>query len=93
MEFFFTSAIDGGEWSASRPYRVTPWERASGKDWIGGWVSPRTRLDTVERANRLLSFEYLLSIWHDRQHRNTYGQKVCYFHTLNNKDDEWLPSY
>jgi hypothetical protein len=37
------------EWSASRPYRSTPGERASGTHWIGGWVSPRAVLDAVEK--------------------------------------------
>jgi hypothetical protein len=37
---FFTSALDGGEWSASRPGRYTPRERAPGTLWIGGWVDP-----------------------------------------------------
>jgi hypothetical protein len=36
-----TSALDGGEWSASRPGRFTPGERAPGTHWIGGWVGPR----------------------------------------------------
>jgi hypothetical protein len=30
-----TSALDGGEWSASRPGRFTPRERAPGTHWIG----------------------------------------------------------
>jgi hypothetical protein len=42
-----TSALDGGEWSASRPYRFTPRERAPGTHWIGGWVGPRAVLDAV----------------------------------------------
>jgi hypothetical protein len=42
-----TSALDGGEWSASRPGRFTPSERAHGIDWIGGWLSPRAVLDAV----------------------------------------------
>jgi hypothetical protein len=29
-----TSALDGGEWSASRPGRFTPRERASGTHWV-----------------------------------------------------------
>jgi hypothetical protein len=41
-----TSALDGGEWSASRPGRFTPRETAPGTHWIGGWVGPRTVLDT-----------------------------------------------
>jgi hypothetical protein len=31
-----TSALDGGEWSASRPGRFTPEERALGTRWIRG---------------------------------------------------------
>jgi hypothetical protein len=42
-----TSALDGGEWSASRPGRFTPRERAPGSHWIGGWVGPRAVLDAV----------------------------------------------
>jgi hypothetical protein len=42
-----TSALDGGEWLASRPGRFTPTEKASGAHWIGGWVGPRALLDTV----------------------------------------------
>jgi hypothetical protein len=43
----FTSVLDGGEWSASRPGRFTPRERAPGTHWIGGWVGPRDILDAV----------------------------------------------
>jgi hypothetical protein len=42
-----TSAPDEGEWSASRPGRFTPRERAPGIHWIGGWVGPRAVLDAV----------------------------------------------
>jgi hypothetical protein len=42
-----TSALDGGEWSASRPGRFTPKERAPGTHWIGGFVGTRTVLDAV----------------------------------------------
>jgi hypothetical protein len=42
-----TSAIDEGEWPASRPGRFTPRERAPGIHGIGGWVSPRAVLDAV----------------------------------------------
>jgi hypothetical protein len=42
-----TSAIVGGEWSASRPGRFTPREIALGNHWIGGWVGPRAILDAV----------------------------------------------
>jgi hypothetical protein len=42
-----TSALDGGEWLASRPGRFTPRERASGTHWIGVWVAPRAVLDAA----------------------------------------------
>jgi hypothetical protein len=42
-----TSALNGGEWSASRPSCFTPRERAPGTHWIGGWVGTRTVLDVV----------------------------------------------
>jgi hypothetical protein len=42
-----TSALDGGEWSASRPGRFTTREIAPGTHWIGIWVGPRAVLDTV----------------------------------------------
>jgi hypothetical protein len=45
---FLTSALDGGEWSASRTGRFTLGERAAGIYWIGGWVGLRTGLDDVE---------------------------------------------
>jgi hypothetical protein len=45
------SAIDEGEWSASRPGRFNPGERAPGTHWIGGWVSPRAGLDAVQNKN------------------------------------------
>jgi hypothetical protein len=44
-----TSALDGGEWSASRPGRFTPRERAPVTHWIGDWVGPRAGLDVVLR--------------------------------------------
>jgi len=43
-----TSALDGGEWSASLPGRFTPRERAPCTHWIGGWVGPRTGLKEID---------------------------------------------
>jgi hypothetical protein len=40
---YLTTALVGGEWSASGPRRFT-----AGTHWIGGWVGPRTGLDDVE---------------------------------------------
>jgi hypothetical protein len=45
---FLTSALAAGERSASRPCRFTPFERAPGTHWIGGWVGPRAGLDDLE---------------------------------------------
>jgi hypothetical protein len=44
---FLTSALDGGEWSASRPVRLTLRERAPSTHWIGDWVGSRAGLGTV----------------------------------------------
>jgi len=40
-------ALDGGEWSVSRPSQFTPMERAPGTHWIGGWVGSRAVLDVA----------------------------------------------
>jgi hypothetical protein len=45
LHAFLTSALDGGEWSASRPASYTPRERVPGTHWIGGWVSHFTHTD------------------------------------------------
>jgi hypothetical protein len=47
LHAFLTSALDGGEWSASRPGRFTPKERAPGTHRIRGWVGPRAVPDAV----------------------------------------------
>jgi hypothetical protein len=44
---FLTSVLVGGEWSASRPGRFTPRERAPGAHWIGGRVDLRAGLDDI----------------------------------------------
>jgi hypothetical protein len=44
---FLDLALAGGEWSASRPCRFTPGEKAPGTHRIGGWVDPRAGLDDV----------------------------------------------
>jgi hypothetical protein len=49
IHIFLTSALAGGEWSASRPGLFTVGERAPGAHWIGGWVDPRAGLDNVEK--------------------------------------------
>jgi hypothetical protein len=44
---FFTSALAGGEWSASLPGRFTP--GAPCAHWIGGWMDTRAGVDDVEK--------------------------------------------
>jgi hypothetical protein len=46
---FLTSALVGGEWSASRLGRFTPEKRAAATHSIEGWVGPRARLDDLEK--------------------------------------------
>jgi hypothetical protein len=49
MHNFLIPALVGGEWSASRPGRFTPGERAPCTRSIGGWVD----LDHVEKRKFL----------------------------------------
>jgi hypothetical protein len=49
MKGYGASAIDGGEWSASRPGRFTTGEKFLSTHWLGGWVDPRAGLDDVEK--------------------------------------------
>jgi len=47
LHAFLTSALDGGEWAASRPARLTPRESVPDTHWInktlGGSQPVRTR--------------------------------------------------
>jgi hypothetical protein len=47
IHIFLTSALAGGEWSASRPCHFIP-EEDPRTHWIGGWVDPRAGLDDVK---------------------------------------------
>jgi hypothetical protein len=49
VEDSLPSALDGGEWSASRRRPLYPRERAPGTHWIRGWVGPRAGLNAVEK--------------------------------------------
>jgi hypothetical protein len=53
VHIFLTSALAGGKWSASRPCRFTPGDRAPSTHWIGGWVDPRANLDNMEKLKFL----------------------------------------
>jgi hypothetical protein len=50
---FLTSALVGGERSASRPSHFTPGERGPGTHWIGGWVGARACLEDIEKRKFL----------------------------------------
>jgi hypothetical protein len=54
IHIFLTSVLVGGEWTASRPGRFTPEERAPGTHWIGGWVNPRAGLDDSEKRKFMI---------------------------------------
>jgi hypothetical protein len=53
IHIFLTSALVGGERSASRPGRFTPREKASVTHWNGGWVGPRAGFDDVGKRTFL----------------------------------------
>jgi hypothetical protein len=48
IHIFLTSALVGGQWSASRTSRFVP-----GTQWTGGWVDPRASLDDLENKKFL----------------------------------------
>jgi hypothetical protein len=50
-----TLALEGGGWSAPRPGRFTPQERA-GTHCTGGWVGPRAGLELCEKSHPPLGF-------------------------------------
>jgi hypothetical protein len=54
IHIFLTSALAGGECSASRPERFNPGERAPGTHWTGGWTDPRAGLDDMGKWKSLL---------------------------------------
>jgi hypothetical protein len=49
INIFLTLALVGCQWSASRPGRFTPGERAPDSHCIGGWVDPRAALDDMQK--------------------------------------------
>jgi hypothetical protein len=59
---FLTSALVGGEWSASRPGQFTPGHKARGTHLIRSVVGPRTDLDDVEKR-KFLTLPGL-ELWH-----------------------------
>jgi hypothetical protein len=62
---FFTSALVGGEWSASRPCRFTPGEMTLGNHWIGSLVDPRSGLDDMDSNSEPLVVQPVASRYTD----------------------------
>jgi hypothetical protein len=78
-----TSAIVGGEWSASRPCRFTPGERAPGTHWIKDWVDLRAGLNDLEKRKFLtLPGLELRSLC-----RAVHSQSLCRLHYLGCDND------
>jgi hypothetical protein len=49
LHVFLTSAVDGGEWSASRPGHFSTGIKAHGTHWIGGLAGITAGLDAVAK--------------------------------------------
>jgi hypothetical protein len=49
VHVFLTSALVGGEWSASRPAVLPARKEPTGTQRIVGWVDSRTGLDDIEK--------------------------------------------
>jgi hypothetical protein len=77
VDIFFTSALAGGEWPASRPGRFILKERITGTHWIGEWVDPRTGLNNVERRKFLTPPGLELRILGRPTHRQSL-YRLCY---------------
>jgi hypothetical protein len=54
LHVFLTSALDGGEWSTSRPGCFTAGEIDPSSHWIGGWVGPKVGLDRLQKRHESL---------------------------------------
>jgi hypothetical protein len=52
LHTFLTSALDVGDWSASRPGRFIPRERAPCTHWIGDKVGPGADLNAVVKNSQ-----------------------------------------
>jgi hypothetical protein len=48
IHVFLTSALVGGEWSASRPWRINPGETVRVTHWTGDWMDLRAGLALPE---------------------------------------------
>jgi hypothetical protein len=53
IQILLTSALTGGEWSASSPGIFIPGEGAPGTHWVGCGMDPRVGMDNVEEKKFL----------------------------------------
>jgi hypothetical protein len=53
IHVFLTLTLVAGELSVSRPFSLTPGERALGTHWIVGLVNPRVGLDRLQKLKFL----------------------------------------
>jgi hypothetical protein len=74
LDGFLTSALVGGEWSTSRPGRLTHGERNIGTHSMGGWLVSRASLDAVtNRKNPILKIYFHIIMSLTSVGRNTYA--------------------
>jgi hypothetical protein len=79
---FLISALDGGEWSASRPAHFIPGDKVPSAYCIVGWVGLRTGLDETEKkkscphwVSRLMSMKHY-KLTTGRENQSTW-RKTC----------------
>jgi hypothetical protein len=53
VPFFFTLALDGGQWSSFHSAALPLGKEPPSTYWIGGWVGPTASLDAMERRRTL----------------------------------------
>jgi len=63
-----TSALNGGQWSASRPGRFTPREITPGTHWIGGLRTKNYVGPTTSSAGSILNLIEIRSLVSDIEH-------------------------
>jgi hypothetical protein len=85
-----TSALVGGEWSASRPGRFTSGERETGTHWIGGCVGPRAGLHAAGKIldptgtrtpvplGRPAHSQSLYRLRYRNSYKNLVRMKICF---------------
>jgi hypothetical protein len=46
--------LGSGSWMVSFTDRpITPWEKAHGTNWLGGWVDPRVGKNAVQKRKKI----------------------------------------